>query len=67
MLGKLTAEVLRGGEVREFFTKEGEIVCCPWHGWEFEIPTGVCLADTRFRLQTFPVTVEDRLVKIVLP
>ncbi len=67
VLGKLTAEVLPGGETREFFTQEGEIVACPWHGWEFEIPTGVCLADPRFRLQAFPVTVEDGLVKILLP
>lgn len=67
VLGKLTAEVLPGGEVREFFTQEGEIVACPWHGWEFEIPTGTCLADPRFRLQSFPVTLEDGLLKVTLP
>jgi 3-phenylpropionate/trans-cinnamate dioxygenase ferredoxin subunit len=53
VMGKLTAEVLPDGEMREFFTQEGEIVACPWHGWEFEIPTGAWLADPRFRLQTF--------------
>ena len=42
-------------------------MACPWHGWEFEIPTGVCLADPRFRLQTFPVAVEDAMVKVTLP
>ena len=21
---------------------EGEHVACPWHGWKFHIPTGVC-------------------------
>ena len=67
VLGKLTAEMLPQGEVREFFTQEGEIVACPWHGWEFEIPTGVCLADPRFRLQTFSVAVEDGLVRVTLP
>ncbi len=67
VLGKLTAEVLPGGETREFFTQEGEIVCCPWHGWEYEIPTGRCLADSRFHLQTFPVAVEDGVVKVSLP
>ena len=67
VLGKLTAEVLPGGETREFFTQEGEIVACPWHGWEFEIPTGACLADARFRLRTFPVTIEDGLVKVTVP
>ncbi len=67
VLGRLTAEVLPGGETREFFTQEGEIVCCPWHGWEYEIPTGACLADARFRLQTFPVAVEDGVVKVTVP
>jgi nitrite reductase (NADH) small subunit len=66
VLGRLTAEVLTGGETREFFTQEGQIVACPWHGWEFEIPTGVCLADPRFRLRTFPVTVEEGLVKVTI-
>ena len=42
-------------------------MACPWHGWEFEIPTGACLADARFRLQTFPVAVEDAVVKVTLP
>jgi len=67
VLGKLTAEVLPEGEVREFFTQEGEVVACPWHGWEFEIPTGVCLADPRFRLQTFPVAVENGILTVTLP
>ena len=67
ILGRLTAEVLPEGEVREYFTQEGEILCCPWHGWEFEIPTGACLADPRFHLQTFPVTVEQGQVKVTLP
>ena len=42
-------------------------VACPRRGWDFEIPTGVCLADPRFRLQTFPVTVEGGMVKVTIP
>ena len=48
-------------------SKPGEFIRCPWHGWEFEIPTGICLADPRFRLQTFPVAVENGILTVTLP
>lgn len=41
------------------YEKEGEIVACPWHGWEFEVRTGEHLADPGYRLPSYDVTVED--------
>jgi len=41
------------------YEKEGEIVSCPWHGWEFEIRTGEHLADPNYRLPTYEVVVEN--------
>ena len=41
----------------------GEILVCPWHGWEFHLLTGEALADRR-RLQHFPVVVEDEMVYV---
>jgi nitrite reductase (NADH) small subunit len=38
--------------------REGEIIRCPWHMWEFEIATGRCLVDPRARVKTYPVVVE---------
>src|SRR5689334_5717722 len=29
---------------------EGEIITCPWHGMEFHVPTGQCLAHREIRL-----------------
>ena len=43
---------------------EGEIVTCPWHGLEFHIPTGQCLAFSEIRLRSYKVWVEDGLIKI---
>jgi nitrite reductase/ring-hydroxylating ferredoxin subunit len=39
---------------------EGEVLKCPWHGWEFDLVTGASLytSDKR-RLAGFRVTVED--------
>ncbi len=41
------------------YEREGEVVACPWHGWEFDIRTGEHLADPSYRLPTYEVTVED--------
>ena len=38
--------------------REGEIIRCPWHMWEFEIATGRCLVDSKARVKTYPVVVE---------
>lgn len=48
---------------RHEWRHDGEIVTCPWHGLEFDIATGRCLASTRYRLRTYPVRVEaDRVI-----
>ena len=38
--------------------RDGEIIRCPWHLYEFEIATGRCLVDPKLRVKTFPVAVE---------
>jgi nitrite reductase (NADH) small subunit len=40
------------------YGREGEILRCAWHGWEFDIATGRALADPGVRARTYPVTVE---------
>ena len=52
------------GEYR--WGREGEILACPWHGWEFDLRTGRALADERIRLRLYPVTVEDGTIFITL-
>ena len=39
--------------------REGEILRCPWHGWEFDILTGRSIFNPhRMRVRTYEVTVE---------
>lgn len=39
--------------------REGEIIVCPWHGWEFDIRTGRSLFNPfRTRVRSYPVSVE---------
>ncbi len=44
--------------------RDGEIIRCPWHLWEFEIATGHCLVDSRARVKTYPVVVEEEQVVV---
>jgi len=37
--------------------REGCILRCPWHGWEFDLTTGEHLVDPRTRLKRIPVEV----------
>jgi nitrite reductase/ring-hydroxylating ferredoxin subunit len=46
--------------------RQGEILACPWHGWEFDLLTGEALADRKSRLRLYPVSVEDGLVYVTL-
>lgn len=45
--------------------REGEILACPWHQWEFDLLTGLCLVDKR-RLLLFPVEVEDGMLYVLM-
>lgn len=57
--GKLTGLVESGEPGAYKYSRAGEIVRCPWHGWEFDIRTGRSWCDPRrMRLMQFNVTVE---------
>jgi nitrite reductase/ring-hydroxylating ferredoxin subunit len=44
--------------------RDGEIIRCPWHLWEFDITTGQCLVDPKMRVKTYPVAIEDGQVVV---
>ncbi|MFB6157105.1 MAG: Rieske (2Fe-2S) protein [Haloferacaceae archaeon] len=50
-------------ETETAWTKEGEVVVCPWHGWEFDLRENEFLHDASIGLPAYSVSVEDgRLV-----
>ncbi len=46
--------------------REGEILKCPWHQWEFDIRTGRALYDEALRVRTYDVTVENEEIVLYL-
>jgi nitrite reductase (NADH) small subunit len=46
------------------WTRDGEIVRCPWHGWEYDIGTGRCLTVPSHRIRSYPVRVIDGVVVV---
>jgi len=51
------AEADLPGDIR--YTRQGEILRCPWHGWEFDIRTGQSYCDPKkFRVPAYEVNVE---------
>jgi nitrite reductase (NADH) small subunit len=79
--GMVTDGVEGPGRGRYELVKEGEIVRCPWHGWEFDITTGrswfnphkvrvrrydVEVARLPDHVDTFPVEVEREMVVVYL-
>ncbi len=44
--------------------REGEIIRCPWHLWEFDLLTGFCLVDPKMRVKTYPVSIENGKVVV---
>jgi nitrite reductase (NADH) small subunit len=46
---------------------DGSTVTCPWHAYEFDSGTGVCLFSDGLRIPTYPVRIEAGEILVDLP
>jgi len=80
-LGRVSGTSLPSGVYEYEYGREGCILRCPWHGWEFDLETGEHLVDPETRLkkftvevsppesenlEKFPVEVQDGMIHVVL-
>lgn len=63
-LGPVTGTTRATGPYQVEWVREGEILRCPWHGWEFDITTGCTITEPVERVQTYPVHIEDGLIVV---
>jgi 3-phenylpropionate/trans-cinnamate dioxygenase ferredoxin subunit len=64
--GRLRPLVISPGVYQVDSEREGEILKCPWHQWEFDIKTGKALFDANLRVKTYAVKQEgDEVVVYV--
>ncbi len=61
-LGPVQGMLLPGKPGEYTWARDGEILRCPWHGWEFDILTGRSIFNPhRTRVRTYEVSVEPEL------
>lgn len=42
------------------------VITCRWHGWQYDLATGVCLTNDVFKLKTYKVDVDDGYVYVTI-
>jgi len=55
----------RGGPLGEG-DLDGELVTCPWHGWEYNVKTGACITNPSTCLKTYPIVLDGKKLKVEL-
>ena len=65
--GRVAGTLLPSAVYRYTPGRDGEVLQCPWHGWEFDLLTGDHLAaGSAARLRGYPVEVVDGVVHVEL-
>jgi nitrite reductase (NADH) small subunit len=65
--GRVTGTLLTSDVYTYVPGRDGEVLQCPWHGWEFDLRTGRHLAaGSPARLRGYPVEVVDGVVHVEL-
>jgi NAD(P)H-dependent nitrite reductase small subunit len=57
----------QGGPLGEGYLEADGVVSCPWHGWTFDLKTGISPIDRDVHVGCYPVSVEDGQIVVELP
>jgi nitrite reductase (NADH) small subunit len=65
-LGRIVGTALPSNVYEYAYGREGQILRCPWHEWEYDIATGESLFDPNVKIVSYPVAVvgDDIVVTI---
>jgi nitrite reductase (NADH) small subunit len=45
---------------------EGAVLTCPWHGWQYDVRTGLNEFEHAIELRTYEVRVEDGEIQVAI-
>jgi nitrite reductase/ring-hydroxylating ferredoxin subunit len=65
-LGKVVGTTLPSAVYEFVYGREGEILRCPWHSWEYDIKTGQSVFDPNVKVVTYPVEVDDGKIVVTV-
>jgi nitrite reductase (NADH) small subunit len=57
--GRVTGTRLPSEPYEHRYGREGRVLVCPWHGWEFDLETGRAVFDEDVSVRVFDISVED--------
>lgn len=55
----------RGGPLGEG-ELQGKTVTCPWHGWSYDVSTGLCTFNPAAKVDRFEIRVEGEDIQVAL-
>lgn len=58
-MGHLTSLTVSERPGTYTLTRDGELLRCPWHSFDYDVTSGQCISDPDLRVKTYPVCVED--------
>jgi len=57
--GRVSGALLPSAPGEYRYGREGRVLTCPWHGWEYDLETGKTLFDSGIWVRTFEACWED--------
>lgn len=66
--GELTGTTISSEPGSYEYGRTGEILRCPWHGFEFDVVTGLSLhGEPKLRVRSYQIEIRDGSVFVIRP
>jgi nitrite reductase (NADH) small subunit len=57
--GRISGTALPSEPYEYRYGREGRVLTCPWHGWEFDLESGQTMFDPSVGVKTYEARIED--------
>jgi nitrite reductase (NADH) small subunit len=60
--GRISGTALPSQPYEYSYGREGRVLTCPWHGWEFDLESGRTIFDPSVGVKTYEARIEDGVI-----